>query len=361
MKRSLLHSLINPHVHLLPSKKPGLSKTPQAVRLDKGELPFPPSEMVIQALQKAASQINRYPDLMGGNLRQSLAEYTSSNIENIILGNGSDDLIELILKVFVAPGDEVILPIPTFFVYEFATNILGGKPVYVARDSQFDIDVETLLSQVTDRTKVVFLANPNNPTANLVAKEKIISLLQQLECLLVVDECYYEMAGETVIDLIEEYPNLLVLRSFSKSFGLAGIRLGYLVANAEIIDYMYRLAQLFPVNKLALVAGEAALKDIDYIEKNIQIIAHQREKLKQALEELGLLVYPSATNFLFVKTVGISSTELVAKLAQKEIFIADFGSKQGLDNSYFRTSVGSPKENEQLIEGIQDILSRYGS
>lgn len=355
MKRTL-ESLINPCVHLLSSKKPGLPKTTQAVRLDKGELPFPPSDLVIKALIGAVSQINRYPDLMGGSLRDSLAHYTSTQSEQIIIGNGSDDLIELILKVFVSPGDEVLLPIPTFFVYEFATNVVGGKPIFVPRDAQFDVEIEQLLSQVTAKTKVIFLANPNNPTANLISREKIISLLKQVDCLVVVDECYYEIAGETVIDLIEEYPHLLVLRSFSKSFGLAGIRLGYAVANATTIDYLYRLAQLFPVNKLALIAGEAALQDLNYIQENLKKIYLEREKLKNDLTDLGLIVYPSATNFLFVKTIGISSQELVEKIAKREIYVADFGLKQGLDGCYFRTSVGSAKENQQLVEALKEIL-----
>jgi len=326
------------------------------VRLDKGELPFPPSDLVIKALIGAVSQINRYPDLMGGSLRDSLAHYTSTQSEQIIIGNGSDDLIELILKVFVSPGDEVLLPIPTFFVYEFATNVVGGKPIFVPRDAQFDVEIEQLLSQVTAKTKVIFLANPNNPTANLISREKIISLLKQVDCLVVVDECYYEIAGETVIDLIEEYPHLLVLRSFSKSFGLAGIRLGYAVANATTIDYLYRLAQLFPVNKLALIAGEAALQDLNYIQENLKKIYLEREKLKNDLTDLGLIVYPSATNFLFVKTIGISSQELVEKIAKREIYVADFGLKQGLDGCYFRTSVGSAKENQQLVEALKEIL-----
>jgi len=326
------------------------------VRLDKGELPFPPSDLVIKALIGAVSQINRYPDLMGGSLRDSLAHYTSTQSEQIIIGNGSDDLIELILKVFVSPGDEVLLPIPTFFVYEFATNVVGGKPIFVPRDAQFDVEIEQLLSQVTAKTKVIFLANPNNPTANLISREKIISLSKQVDCLVVVDECYYEIAGETVIDLIEEYPHLLVLWSFSKSFGLAGIRLGYAVANATTIDYLYRLAQLFPVNKLALIAGEAALQDLNYIQENLKKIYLEREKLKNDLTDLGLIVYPSATNFLFVKTIGISSQELVEKIAKREIYVADFGLKQGLDGCYFRTSVGSAKENQQLVEALKEIL-----
>jgi histidinol-phosphate aminotransferase len=312
---------------------------------------------VIQALHKAATEINRYPDILGGSLRARLAEYTQTQPEQIIVGNGSDDLIELILKVFVGVGDEVLLPTPTFFIYEFATRVMGGIPVPVPRDAQFDIDIELLLSKSSKRSKVVFLANPNNPTANLIAREKIISLLQRANYMVVVDECYYEIAGETVLDLIDKYPNLIVLRSLSKSFGLAGIRLGYAVANPKTIEYLYRLAQLFPVNKLAIVAGEAALADLAYVQQNIQNICDSRETLKRALEALGSIVYPSSTNFLFVQTNDISSQELVAELAKREIYVADFGGKQGLDNHYWRTSVGSAKENAMLLDALREILA----
>jgi len=355
--KSSLESLLNSQVLLLPSKKPAAAKGPNSIRLDKGELPFAPSPLVIEALKKEISQINRYPELLGESLRKALAQYTQAKVEQIILGNGSDDLIELILKVFVAPGDEVILPSPTFFIYEFATKVVGGIPINVARNKQFDIEIEDILARLNSKTKIIFLANPNNPTANLTSREKIIELLEKSDCLVVVDECYYEIAGLSVIDLIESYPNLLVLRSFSKSFGLAGIRLGYALASSQIIDYLYRLAQLFPVNRLALVAGEAALGDLGYIEENIKKIIQQRVLLQQGLEALGLQVYPSATNFLFARTTGITSAELVESLAQQEIYLADFGLKQGLDAYYLRIAVGSERENELLLQAISEKIT----
>lgn len=354
MKRTL-ESLLNPQVQLLPKKTAGAIKKPQAIRLDKGELPFLPSLSVQEAIKRASLEINRYPELMGGSLRFSLANYCQSKSEQIIVGNGSDDLIELILKAFVGAGDQVILPTPTFFIYDFATRVVGGENIYVARNSKFDLDLEQLIAKVTAKTKLIFLANPNNPTANLTAREKIIELLELVDCLVVVDECYYEIAGETVVDLIEEYPNLIVLRSLSKSFGLAGIRLGYSIANEGIIDYLYRIAQLFPVNKLALAAGEAALKDLSYTQANISKLCVERESLKKKLEDLDLVVYPSATNFLFVRSTKITSENLVAQLAQKEIYVADFGLKQGLDRYHWRTSVGSIQENELLVEALQII------
>lgn len=355
--------LINEHIKSLPPKSPGPEKGDDAIRLDKGEFPYAPSLGVLKAIADSAVTINRYPAILGGSLRKSLAEYCGTKVEQIALGNGSDELIELILKVFMKPGDEVLLPTPTFFVYGFSTQLLGGVPVVVKRTDDFGLDVTAILEKVTPKTKVLFVANPNNPTANLIPRETIIEICDRLHCIVVIDECYYEFCGETVVDLVDKYPNLIVLRSLSKSFGLAGIRLGYAVANEEIVDYLSRTAQLFPVNKLALVAANAALADLEYTREHIDKILRDKVKLIEDLEDLGFLVYPSATNFLLVRTekVGVSSADLVKFLQQKKIFVADFGGKQGLDNYYFRTAVGTPEENEGLLAGLKEAIARISN
>ena len=352
-----LESLLNEHIKTLTPKK-AINRGENAIRLDKGELPYPPSPKVVQAIAETANQINRYPDVLGGTLRTALADYTGVNPEQIVIGNGSDDLIELIVKIFLKPGEEVILPTPTFFVYGFATRVVGGIPVEVARKEDFSLDIDAIINQVTPKTKVIFLANPNNPTANLEPREHLIKILERLDCIVVIDECYYEFCQETVADLVDSYPNLIVLRSLSKSFGLAGIRVGYAITNEKIADYLYRIAQLFPVNKLAIAASRAALKDREYIQHNINQIQQSKQQLIPALEELGLIVYPSATNFLFLNTkpLGIISQDLVKSLQEKNILVADFGSKQGLEPYYFRTAIGTPEENQILLKALGSKL-----
>lgn len=349
--------LVNEHIKALNPKK-ALPKRENAIRLDKGECPYPPSPKVVKAIADAASQINRYPEVMGGSLRRALAEYTGSLDEQIIIGNGSDDLIELIVKVFVKPGEEVLLPTPTFFIYDLATKVVGGTPVWVKRTEDFGLDIEAILEKVTSRTKILFIANPNNPTGNLVSRETILEILNRLNCLVVVDECYYEFCQVTVADLIDRYPNLIILRSLSKSFGLAGLRVGYAIANEASVDYLYRAAQLFPVNKLALAAANAALEEQASVFSNIEQICKERTNLARELEKLGLFVYPSATNFLFVRTepLGILSRDLVHLLKEQDIFVADFGLKQELDAYYFRTSVGTPTENQVLFAGLKKAM-----
>ncbi len=349
-----LDSLFNEYIKNL-SPKQAIIRGENAIRLDKGELPYPPSPKVVQAIAETANQINRYPDVLGGSLRTALADYTGVSPEQIVIGNGSDDLIELIVKIFLAPGAEVILPRPTFFVYSFATKVVGAVPIEVARKEDFSLDLDAIINRVTPRTKVIFLANPNNPTANLEPRENLLKILEKLDCIVVIDECYYEFCQETVADLVDVYPNLIVLRSLSKSFGLAGIRVGYGITNHKIADYRYRIAQLFPVNKLAIAASRAALKDREYIQHNINQIHQSKQQLIPALEKLGLIVYPTATNFLFInsKPLGITSGDLVKFLEENNVLVADFGGKQGLEPYYFRTAIGTPEENQILLQALR--------
>lgn len=350
---------VNPSIRTLASKSAGPPKNDQAIRLDKGELPYPPAAKVVDAIAQAATTSNRYPAVLGGMLRDKLATYTGTQSEQIVISNGSDDLIELIIKVFVQPGQQVLLPVPTFFVYWHATQVLGGVPVFVQRTSDFGLDVEALVTKVTPNTKVLYIANPNNPTANLVDRGTLIEVLSRVNCMVVVDECYFELCQATIADLVDTYPHLIVLRSLSKSFGLAGLRIGYAIANAQIVDYLYRAAQLFPVNKVAIAAGIAALEDQPYIQANLQRVLAEKPKLSQGLQDLGLKVYPSATNFLFVNTKPLSlrSQDLVKALQDQNIWVADFGSKPGLGDHYFRTAVGTPPENQALLEGVSHAIA----
>jgi histidinol-phosphate aminotransferase len=350
-----LDALIRFNVQKIQPKVAGVPKSDRAIRLDKGEFPYPPSPQVIAAIQQAASGINRYPEVLTNSLRQVLADYNQVSLDQVFVGNGSDDLIELVLKICLEPGDEVIVPIPTFFVYGSATEMLAGRVVTVQRTADFDLDLPAIVQAVTDRTKLIFIANPNNPTANLTSREQLIALLEQVHCLVVIDECYFEICQMTVADLVDRYPHLIILRSLSKGFGLAGLRIGYGISNPQLVDYLYRVAQIFPVNQLAIAAGIAAVQDLDYMQAQLTEIKTERAKLAQELTKLGWQVYPSATNFLFVSAapLGQTAATVVSKLASQEIYVADFGHKPGLDAYHFRIATGTPIENQRLLDALR--------
>jgi histidinol-phosphate aminotransferase len=347
----LIESLLRPAVLNLASKVAGKSRGTEAVRLDKGEFPYPPAPQVIEAIQAAASGVNRYPEILTPRLREVLAGYCGVAVDRIAIGNGSDDLIESVLKICIEVGDEVIVPVPSFFVYGAATAMLGGRTVNVQRQADFDLDIPAILAAVNPRTKLIFIANPNNPTANGTARQNLVEILEQVNCFVVVDECYFEIYGETVVDLVDRYPHLIVLRSLSKSFGLAGIRIGYSIAQPQVTDYLYRVAQIFPVDVVAVAAGIAAIAAIDYARQKLREIVVDRDKLAGAIGDLGFKVYRSDTNFLFVSTSPLEMTaaDIVHKLASNDIYVADFGHKPGLDDSHFRVATGIAEENEKLI------------
>jgi histidinol-phosphate aminotransferase len=358
LKKNLRRNILS-----LPEPHPSIYYTDQVegedIFLNRSEAFFPPSPKVVEALSGHANLANRYPDSACTALRHKLAQYVETGItpENIIIGNGSDGLIELLVKTFVNPQEEVIIPAPSFFVYVHATQLMGGTLVEGGRTGAsegFDIDTYALLDSVTDDTRLIFLANPNNPTGNTVDRTELETILRAVECMVVVDECYYEVSGETVLDLVETHGNLIILRSLSKAFGLAGLRVGYCISNREIISYLNRADQTFPVNRFALVAAETALEDLAYRDACITELKSQRTALENALSALGFHVYPSAANFLLVNWGQTLSVNPVAQLQEARVFVADFHSKPGLANC-FRTAVGNSVENRMFLDALSKI------
>ncbi|MDJ0728705.1 MAG: histidinol-phosphate transaminase [Crocosphaera sp.] len=353
-----MQHLINEHLRTFKAKTLNFSNEKNGIFLDKCELPYGPSPLVLEAMIKAANTVNRYPEMGQTSLRSAIANYTHTKKEQIFVGNGSDAIIELLIKLFVQPNDQVLIPIPTFFVYQYYTKIAGGNPIFIHRLDDFSLDVPSFLEKVTSQVKLIFIANPNNPTGNCIPQEVIIQLLENVNCIVVVDECYYEFSQETVVDLVDQYPNLVVLRSFSKSFGLAGLRVGYSIANETIIDYLYRISKPFCVNTIALTAAIVALENMPYVQANVQKICQEKAIMSQKLEQLGCDVYPSSTNFLLVnsKPLNILSKQVVQKLQDQKIFVQDCSLQPGLDEYYFRVSMGTSQENHTFLKAFSHLL-----
>ena len=358
LKKNLRKNILS-----LPEPHPSIYYTDQVegadIFLNRSEAFFPPSPKVVEALSENASLANRYPDSACTALRHKLAQYVETGMtpEQIIVGNGSDGLIELLVKTFVNPQEEVIVPAPSFFVYVHATQLMGGNLVEQGRTGAaegFEIDTDEVLKNVTDDTRLIFLANPNNPTGNTIDRTKIETILREVECMVVLDECYYEVSGETVLDLVETYGNLIILRSLSKGFGLAGLRVGYCISNREIISFLNRADQTFPVNRFALVAAEAALEDLAYRDACIAELKSERSALVKGLSALGFHVYPSAANFLLVNWGQTLSTNPVTRLQEARVFVADFHSKPGLEHC-FRTGVSNSVENQTFLDALSNI------
>jgi len=322
------------------------------IKLDANENPYGCSPRVSQALA-AYPRFNIYPDDGQTGLRKLLAGYAGVDARHIVAGGGSNQLIDLILRLFLNQGDEVINCVPTFGIYSFSTGLCGGTLVGLPRDENFAVDVRAVKAAISKKTKMIFLANPNNPTGNLTPPEDILEMVDT-GVPVFVDEAYYEFSGQTVAPLVGQYENLMVLRSLSKWAGLAGLRVGYGLFPPRIADYLLRIKIPYNVNVAALVAVEESLKDIDYLLGTVKKIVAERERLFRELEKIEWLKpFPSQANFILCSVLKGEGRELWQKLQNKGILVRYFDQPQ-LQN-FIRISVGKPEHTDALIRVLKEI------
>ena len=322
------------------------------IKLDANENPYGCSPKVNQALA-AYPDINIYPDAGQEELRKLLQGYTGVGMEHIVASAGSDQLIDLILRLFVVLGDEVINCIPTFAMFRFFTDLCGGTPVEVPRDENFAVRVDVVKAAITKKTKVILLATPNNPTGTIIPRQVILEILDTGLPVL-VDEAYYEFTGETVAPLVGQYKNLMVLRTFSKWAGLAGLRIGYGLFPSKIAEYLLRIKEPYCVNQAALVAVRESLKDIDYLMGTVKAIVAERERLFTELEKISWLKpYPSWANFILCSVLKGKASALQQELQNRGILVRYFD--QPLLKDSVRISVGKPEHTDALIKALHEI------
>jgi histidinol-phosphate aminotransferase len=351
----------------------------KVMKLDGNENPYGCSPRVYQALATYPYYHN-YPDPEQRELREALEVYTGLGRQHIVCGTGSDELIDLILRLSLKPGDEVINCPPTFGMYPFSTDICGGRLVDVPRTEDFALDMTGIKKALTGRTKVIFVASPNNPTGNITTDREIMELVET-GIIVVVDEAYFEFSNVTVANLVPTRPNLIVLRTFSKWAGLAGLRIGYGVFPVEIARYLMKIKQPYNASVAAQAAVLASLADIDYLRANVRKIVMERERLFGKLKELDWLVpYPSQANFILcslsrrrgrstpshpepppaviaspdsIGTKQSPAREIWQQLRKKGIFVRYFDTPRL--RYCLRISVGRPEHTDALIEALSTI------
>ena len=323
------------------------------IKLNTNENPYPPSPRVLAALRKATNgSLRLYPEPLSDTLRAVAAEVYGVHPENIIAGNGSDELLSMLLRSFVGPGDRVAYPVPTYSLYDTLIEIQDGVRAAVEYPNDFSLP-ESLAAQ---NAAVTFLCNPNAPSGTLVGLQEIEDLARTVAGILVVDEAYVDFAaseGASSLPLIRRLPNLVVLRSFSKSFSLAGMRIGLGFASAEIISGMMKVKDSYNVNRLSLVAATAALQDLPWMTRNVRRIQSSRKKLTTALERLGYHVYPSHANFVLAQMKRVNLQSVYEALKRKNILVRYFDAP-GLKDC-LRISVGAPQEMKGLMEAMHAI------
>jgi histidinol-phosphate aminotransferase len=326
---------------------------------------FGPPAAAMEAVRAAIPRLYQYPDVALRKLKRGIADLHGLTPDRVFLGDGLDEVLKLIAQSFVAPGDEVIIPIPTFPRYELEVRIMGGRVRQVPLTGRFEVPVEEVLAQVSDRTKLVFLCSPNNPTGAGVSRETIVQLLELGEegPLVVVDEAVIFPADPGVADLAPGHANLMVLRTFSKYFGLAGARVGYAIADPSLLAYMDIVRPPFNVNLLGEAAALGALEDRAFLEQTRSVIAAERQALLAALSRLpGVRPWPSEATIMLIDVsgTGMTSTEVTQGLLPEGVIVVDCRSYAGLeDRDYLRISIGRPEGNRRFVAALERLLKTH--
>ena len=321
------------------------------VKLDSNENPYGPSPRVHRALAECC--VERYPDADAKELRCCLGSFLDVDPERIVCSVGGDEMLDLLLRLFLEPGDEVIDCTPSFSMYALSTAYNRGTVVPVPRTGSFEVDVEGVERAITDRTKVIFVCSPNNPTGNPTPESDVVRLLETGR-MVVLDEAYAEFAGRTLVKLVERYPNLVVMRTMSKWAALAGLRLGYAVLDPAVVIELNKIRSPYNLGIAPQVAGIASVEDRNYLMANVQLIVAERERLYHRLADLPFgRVYPSETNFLYWTTDGLPPASLKEALLRRGVLI------RALEDPVeaLRLSVGTPEESDILMDALEEAYA----
>lgn len=328
------------------------------IKLASNENPLGPSPLVTERLQQISPQhIARYPESNANDLKNSLSDALSVSANHITIGNGSNEILEIIARALITEGDGITFSQYGFAVYPLIAQAMGAR-AHIAPAENFAHNSRALIEAIKPNTKIVFIANPNNPTGTWLHQDDLIQILERInkEVVVVMDEAYYDFVQVSgypdSIALLKAYPNLVVVRTFSKAYGLAGLRVGYAIAHPELTDLFNRVRQPFNSNVFALIAAETALADQEHIAKSVQLVIQERDKITTALNALGLIVIPSIGNFV---TVAFSKPgrEIYEQLLQRGLILRPLDNYNMRD--YLRISIGLPQENDTLLTVLSEL------
>jgi len=338
-------------------------KLDNVIKMSSNENPWSHSRKIKNMIHKSKKGLNKYPDSDCSCLKKALANFYNLSRDKIFIGNGSDEIIDLIMSLFVEEGEEVIYAEPTFIKYRLAVKSRGGKSVKVPLTEDYIHNLDKMAAAVTEKTKVIFICDPNNPTGTTTNKRQVEEFIDKVpsNVLIVIDQAYYEYVTDPNyfdgLEYLNKYPNLILLRTFSKIYGLAGLRVGYGLGNPKIIDLLNRIRSPFNVNTLAQEAAEAALSDQNHVQKCKKKNKEGKTFLYQALEDLLLEYIPTQGNFILINT-EIEADIIFHKLLSRGIIIRP-GNIFGLSN-WIRVTIGREDDNKKLISALEEVLLTRG-
>ena len=331
-----------------------------AIKIASNENPLGPSPLALRAVSEALSKLNRYPDGDAFYLKHRLSERLSVKPANLIFGNGSNEVIEIVARTFMKPGDEAVMGEFAFIVFPIVTQAVGAQTI-ISPMPDLTHNLRDMFARITPRTKAVFIANPNNPTGTMVQREEFEWFLERVpeDIVVLVDEAYFDYVGDpdypNSLDYLGVGKSIITVRTFSKIYGLAGLRLGFGVSSAEIISYMNRVREPFNVNSLAQVGALAALDDEAHVARSRQINREGSDYLSRELEKMNLTFAPSFTNFILVD-LGSDPIRVYNALLKEGVIVRpviNYGLK-----THIRVTIGLPEENERFVRAIRKVLSR---
>ncbi len=335
----------------LQAKKAGITED-EIIRLNANENPYGFSPKVAEAVARVPYNI--YPDPLQRRVRAALSEFTGISSDRIIAGAGSDEIIDLIFRLVIEPGDKIIDSEPTFGMYSFDARVNGAVPVMVQRDENFDVDIDAVKAAVDERAKIIFLCSPNNPTGNVATPEQIEGLIDT-GLLVVIDEAYWEFSGQTAAKMVMDHENLIVLRTMSKWAGIAGLRIGYGIMSPTLVNHIIDIKQPYNVTTASEAALLATLEDAEYLDHNRDLIVQERERMIGLLHDIpGIDPRPSGGNYVLCEFEPGRATEIFDNMAMRGIFLRKFGSKRLKD--FFRISIGTPSDTDAVIAALREFV-----
>lgn len=340
-------------------------KKEDILKLGSNENPWGPSKKAAEAVKEAVLDINRYPETNLKDLEKAFAEYSEVNPNQIIIGgDGADEIIDVLAKTFINPGDEFIVPLPSYMYYEFLFKPYGAIPHYAVWNvEENNLDLDSVLEAINEKTKMIFLCSPNNPTGGIVTKEQFKAVLEKIKdqnTLLVIDEAYFEYSEITNVELLKEYDNIFIIRTMSKVMGLAGARVGYGISSPKVIEYMHRVKPVFSLTKLSYIAAINTMEDKEFIAESIKNGIESREFLYKEINKMkSVHIYPSKSNYLLIDihNSGFTAAEITKEFMKKGVIVRDCTSFKGLDEYYIRISICTLEEDARFIEIMKEILN----
>ena len=323
-----------------------------AIRMDTNTNVLGSNPAAEKYLKSKFDCLNDYPNTYSDGLRDALAELYGLERENFVAGSGSDETLDIAFKTFTEWGEKVAVPVPSYTLYDYFVSMNGGKAEEIMLTDDFQLDVDAMLKS---KVKMMIMPSPNNPTGNSFREKDLMEILEKFNGPVIIDEAYGEYAERSMISRVNEFKNLIVMRTFSKAYAMASLRVGYSVANKELAGMMNCVKIPYSLNKISEGAAIAAVKDQEFIRKSVKLVSDNRPILAKGLEKLGFKPYPSDSNFILAKC-PIDHAVMTDGLKKKGVLIRDFGAKKGTENC-IRTTVGDKKLNDIMLERMAEVIS----